>query len=65
MPQWAVLGWPGHIWANLFGGVVTNRENKIGSGSFRTKLLPALAAEAPGGDMCVLELRERSGTHSS
>jgi len=45
--------------------VVTNRENKIGSGSFRTKLLPALAAEAPGGDMCVLELRERSGTHSS
>jgi hypothetical protein len=51
MPQWAVLGWPGHIWANLFGGVVTNRENKIGSGSFRTKLLPALAAEAPGGDV--------------
>ena len=35
MPQWAVMGWPGHI-GNLFGGVVTNRENKIETGNFRS-----------------------------
>ena len=52
--------------ANLFGSVVTNRENEIERGSFRTsELLPAFAAETSGGHMCALELRERGRTHGS